>query len=313
VRGVKLLAATAVLLLALAAAASAAPPRARDYDPVFSPDGRTIAFVHNSGTSASIQLIDAAGAHRRTLVPRVFGQYLAWSPDGTSLAYSDGYDIWRADVATGTATRLTNDDRTKSGGDESWQPAWSPDGKTIAYTHFQTCYRCSTIWSMNADGTGAHQVYDSYQARRPAFSPDGTRLALSLANDLVIDLDGHAVVGPAGAAYAIWSSKGTYVAYTGGGLWVRNLQTGVSRRVTGKLGAQIAWSGDGKWIAGGSRGAVAVAWAKDGSHLRVLPGSAIASTPAFSHGLLAYVHAGECGIDVAREDGTQPRRVTKSC
>ena len=148
------------------------------------------------------------------LVPRVSPQHLAWSPDGTSLAYDTDTSIWRVDLATATPVRLTTDDPTQDV--ESWQPSWSPDGATIAYSRFQTCFRCTAIWLMNSDGTSPRQIYDdgNFQARRPMFSPDGTRLALSLANDLVIDLDGNSIVA-GGGAYTIWSPHGTYVAYTG--------------------------------------------------------------------------------------------------
>jgi dipeptidyl aminopeptidase/acylaminoacyl peptidase len=133
-------------------------------------------------------------------------------PDEDSLAYNTDESIWRVDLATGTPVRLTTDD--PSHGVESWQPSWSPDGQTIAYSRFQTCFRCTAIWLMNSDGTSPRQIYDvDLEARRPTFSPDGTRLALSLANDLVIDLDGHSIVA-GGGAYTIWSPRGTYIAYT---------------------------------------------------------------------------------------------------
>ena len=154
---------------------------------------------------------------------RVSPQHLAWSPDGNSLAYDSGTSIWRVDLATGTPVRLTTDDPSQ--GIESWQPSWSPDGKTIAYSRFQTCFRCTAIWLIDSNGASPRQIYDTFQARRPTFSPDGTKLALSLANDLVIGLDGLPILA-GGGAYTIWSPRGTYVAYTGGGLWIRNLQTG---------------------------------------------------------------------------------------
>ena len=244
-------------------------------------------------------------------MPRVSPQHLAWSPDGTSLAYDTDTSIWRVDLATATPVRLTTDDPTHDV--ESWQPSWSPDGNTIAYSRFQTCFRCTAIWLINSDGTSPRQIYDTFQARRPTFSPDGTRLALSLANDLVIDLDGNSIVA-GGGAYTIWSPHGTYVAYTGGGLWIRNLDTGTVRRLTPRIGAQIAWSPDAKWIAGGLRRSVALVHARDGSHLTKLPASDInGGAPSFSHGLVVYTHTGECGIDIAREDGTNARRLTRAC
>jgi len=102
----------------------------RDYGAVFSPDGGTIAFVHAAGGSASIELMDRGGKHRRTLVPRIRPEHLAWSPDGESLAYDSDASVWRVDLATRTAVRLTKDDRRQ--GIQSWQPSWSPDGTTIA-------------------------------------------------------------------------------------------------------------------------------------------------------------------------------------
>jgi Tol biopolymer transport system component len=299
------------LVLVLPAAARAAP-QVRDFGAVFSPDGTTVAFVHAAGGSGSIDLVDRDGSDRRMLVSRVLPHHLAWSPDGGSLAYDTDESIWRLDLATGTQVRLTSDDPTH--GVESWQPSWSPDGQTIAYSRFQTCFRCTAIWLMNSDGPSPRRIYDvDLEARRPMFSPDGTRLALSLANDLVIDLDGRSIVA-GGGAYTIWSPRGTYIAYTGNGLWIRNLETGNVRRLTRYMGAQVAWSPDGKWIAAGLRRSAGLVPARDGSHLTKLPVSDInGGTPSFSHGFVVYAHTGECGIDIARQNGTNARRLTRAC
>ena len=123
----------ASLVLVLPAAVRGTP-LVRDFGAVFSPDGTTVAFVHAVGSTASIDLIDRDGTQRRTLVPGVLAAHLAWSPDGSSLAYDSGESIWRVDLATATPVRLTTDDPSQ--GVESWQPSWSPDGQTIAYSRF---------------------------------------------------------------------------------------------------------------------------------------------------------------------------------
>jgi dipeptidyl aminopeptidase/acylaminoacyl peptidase len=67
-----------------------------DGDPVWSPDGRLIAFVSNRSDD----------------------------PDA-----NDNSDVWIADVQSGETRRLT----TNEGSDDN--PAWSPDGRSIAYVH----------------------------------------------------------------------------------------------------------------------------------------------------------------------------------
>lgn len=150
---------------------------------------------------------------------------------------------------------------------------------------------------------------------RPAFSPVAPLLAVSLADDSrVIDLDGNTVL-PGSGANVNWSPRGAYVAYTGSGLWLTNLATKRTRRISRLIDERPAWSRDGRVIAGGYRTRLALVRAKDGSGFRTLPASNVeGGTPSWSPtGLVAYVHTGWCGIDVAREDGTHPRRLTRIC
>ena len=98
-------------------------------------------------------------------------QHLAWSPDGSSLAYDTDTSIWRVDLATATPVLLTTDDPRPTTS-KAGQPAWSPDGNTIAYSRFQTCFRCTAIWVINSDGTSPRQIYEGdFQPRRPTFRP----------------------------------------------------------------------------------------------------------------------------------------------
>ncbi|WP_433041421.1 TolB family protein [Dactylosporangium sp. CS-033363] len=62
----------------------------------------------------------------------------------------------------GHTTRLTSDDVNK-------QPALSPDATQIAYVHNDT------VWVMNLDGSGQHQVSDR-TGSAPAWDASGVRL-----------------------------------------------------------------------------------------------------------------------------------------
>jgi Tol biopolymer transport system component len=282
----------------------------RDSLPVFSPDGRSVAFIRVAAPDEAIMLVGSDGRGLRALV-HVWASGLTWSPDGRWLAYEAGGNIWRIEVATGVIDRLTTD------GPAAWQPDWSPDGTMIAYSRFEPdsarCSRCTDIWVMNADGTDQRRLAPG---RRPVFSPDGTRVAISGGQVLAVDLTGDSAV-PGSGSYVTWSPRGTYVAYTLDGLWIENLETGVLRRVSKYLGQKPSWSPDGKVIAGGAglSASLALIRAKDGSHFTKLRDSDIdGGLPSWSpQGLVAYTHAHGCGIDVAREDGTHVRRLTRAC
>ena len=131
-----------------------------DAAPRWSPDGRTIAFVSNRGDKAQIYTIPVDGGEARplTALPQGVGGSLAWSPDGTRLAFTAppqttprdpampyrvtrhvyrfdgaGYlddvvqSVYVINVGGGEAERLSSD---------GWQAAevqWSPDGSEILY------------------------------------------------------------------------------------------------------------------------------------------------------------------------------------
>lgn len=298
----------ALTLLALVGPARGAQ-QARDFGPVFSPDGHTIAFVRVTSAEDSLMLIGSDGRHLRTLVPDAGARYLAWSPDGRSLAYAAGRNIWRVDVATGETQQLTHD----AGINEDWQPSWSPDGTTIAYDRFERCFRCTGVWLMGADGSNQRELL--LDGRRPTWSPDGTKLALSLASALVVDPSGEVLL-PGGGAYTAWSPRGAYVVTVDRGLRLYNVATGASRVLTPAIVAKPAWSPDGAMIAGESDGLhVAIVRAKSGKLVRRFAASNTGGGgPSWSPaGLVAFAHTSSCGIDVARENGTLERRLTKLC
>jgi WD40 repeat protein len=196
--------------------------------PVWSPDGRRIAFAKNiPGPSnrgwgiTDIYLMDADGSNivRRTVDSDFWSA--VWSPDGRKLAISDE-GIYYAEIYL-----ISADDDGSSPtllATEARSPAWSPDGKQIAYVHTSGDDGYHQVYVMNADGTGARPFTenDGGGIYGLAWSPNGKRIAYSkcLAGscDLyVMDADG----GPASqithagnAQWAAWSPDGAWIALT---------------------------------------------------------------------------------------------------
>ena len=106
--------------------------------PVFSPDGRSIAFYSTSSGHQDIWLTTADGGAPRQLTRESMseddGRFSpAWSPDGKTIAFISNKanywddDLWVVDVATGAAKQLSRG-VTAIGP----SPLWSPRGDRIA-------------------------------------------------------------------------------------------------------------------------------------------------------------------------------------
>lgn len=104
------------------------------YGPVWSPDGRRLAFF--DGSTQSIRLFDIQSG-REMLVKTLMGTVGAWSPDGTQMLFNDMnletgapyVSLARADFETETITPVLGQEPNFA---DYATPAWSPDGEWIA-------------------------------------------------------------------------------------------------------------------------------------------------------------------------------------
>lgn len=156
-----------------------------DTEPVWSPDGKKIAFVSNRNgglLNTEIYVMDADGSNQTRLTFNPARDYSpTWSPDGTRIAFVSqrtGKDqIFVMDADGGNISRLSD------GNGIDRFPAWSPDGKLIAFCSeggrdephnpVRTA-KGSDIYVMKPDGTEIVRLTQSREMDwHPSWSPDG--------------------------------------------------------------------------------------------------------------------------------------------
>jgi dipeptidyl aminopeptidase/acylaminoacyl peptidase len=157
----------------------------------FSPDGSRVVYAINGGkTPSSIYVIDANGGTPRELLTAGFrypdpgdkenGPFRSWlyyptfSPDGTKIAYFDGFGD------NSHSLRVVNDEggdlRVLVGDMEAYRMsnlAWSPDGTRLAFGRIH-----EGIYTIGVDGSGLTLVIPD--GVYPHWSPDGSRISYEL-------------------------------------------------------------------------------------------------------------------------------------
>jgi TolB protein len=110
--------------------------------PVFSPDGRQIAFMSDRIGRPAIYVMDANGGGSTMLSPFIAGeasQYAgpSWSPTGSRVAFHGAWNrrmsgSFQIMVADATRPGAQIEQITSRGNNED--PSWAPDGRNVVYT-----------------------------------------------------------------------------------------------------------------------------------------------------------------------------------
>ena len=140
-------------------------------NPVFSPDGKTIAFEGNIGDNLDIYLMDADGKNRRRITthPANDGQP-AFSPDGQRIAFvsfrDENYELYVMDVDGANQRRVTFTPVSE------YEPAFSPDGKQLAFVSARGNDLELGLLHLRT-GEIIHLTNTQGANINPTFSPDG--------------------------------------------------------------------------------------------------------------------------------------------
>jgi tricorn protease len=147
-------------------------------NPVWSPDGRDIAWLSDEGGEYQLVLAEQTGVTRpRTIAlpSKAFFSSPVWSPDGKQLLLEDNHlNLWSIDVASGAPTKLDTDTYDDPG--RRFDAVWSPDSQWIAYSKSLDSHMRAIFLYSIADKR-AHQVTDGLSdATAPAFDASGKYL-----------------------------------------------------------------------------------------------------------------------------------------
>ncbi|HEU0185747.1 MAG TPA: winged helix-turn-helix domain-containing protein [Blastocatellia bacterium] len=241
-----------------------------DSNGVFSPDGKTMAFVrYGSSGDSDLYLASLAGAApRRLTFDNARIMKLAWMPDGREILFlsnrsGGGFSsLWRIPAAGGTPTLVESAGTDLTGFAISRRLnrlAWS---QTIADTN---------VWQIELAGTTTLRhpaktlISSTRQDVSPQFSPDGRKIVFASNRTgnweiWVCDSDGHNAAPLTSFNRLItgsprWSPDGRQIVFDAraedvADIYVVNVEGGAPRRLTTEPSEDIvpSWSHDGQWI-----------------------------------------------------------------
>ena len=212
-----------------------------DSSPVWSPDGKTLAFLSSRSGESQVYLLSMVGGEAQTLTKLSTGaDMVKWSPDGKTIAFTSSV---YPDCVSRSAAALNNDDDCNKKRDEEKEK-----NKVKAHVAEHLLYRHWTHWNegkrshlfvIPADGSAASRDlttgtdYDVPPDERggPAdinFSPDGREICFTAVVDKMeaINTNGDLFLVPVAGGEAkrftaqpgfdgnpVYSPDGKYIAY----------------------------------------------------------------------------------------------------
>ena len=152
-------------------------------NPIWSPDGTTIAFDAAAGKGVNIFTV-SPGEHPAQLPLGVgaFNGDPAYSRDGTQISFDQDvgprapkvHGIFVANADGSNPRRVTTGIRTTQAFDT--QSQWSPDGNRLVFMSVKNSKQAA-IFVVNIDGTGLKRLTPwSLDAGNPDWSPDGRKI-----------------------------------------------------------------------------------------------------------------------------------------
>ena len=157
-------------------------PGVMERDPVWSPDGKWIAYFSDESGDYALHLRDQKGMGevRKIALEPTFYYSPVWSPDSKKIAFSDKrLNLWYVDIEKGTPVKVAT-----SGADRQLGQAWSPDSRWIAY-HSMLPSWTHAIFVHSIEEAKSYQVTDGLSdALYPQFDRGGKYLYFTASTDI---------------------------------------------------------------------------------------------------------------------------------
>jgi len=237
-----------------------------DSRPVFSPDGKTLAFVRQTHAVSEVYLMPMGGRPWRLTAPGLVTG-LDWTADSREIVYSviqeTAFDLWRMPISGGPARWIT------SSAEFLADPTVARQGGRLAYALAITN---ESLWRVDLSGSDPPKAGPPKPTMRstqaeidPMYSPDGRKVAFSSDRTgtwaiWVSDPDGR---DPLQLTHGTglwvgsprWSPNGSLIAFDSvqegkSEIYVVPAGGGDPRRITRHQADDVVpgWSRDGKWI-----------------------------------------------------------------
>ena len=204
--------------------------RVLDHYPVWSPDGKRIAFIREENGAKQLYTMSSDGLNVQAVSSTITDVSLlppAWSPNGEHLAFMRGReDNFPSAVSLPLLTVRPDGTELTHLGETRTLPVWSPDGLELAFATYNAEEEQPAILAVKPDGTGKRIVKRT--------SSDTTSVPI---------------------IQVLWSSDGSSILYVSDGVYLVDADGGsLPREVAGipfeYQGVQpVAWSPDGSQIA----------------------------------------------------------------
>jgi tricorn protease len=134
-------------------------PATHERNPVWSPDGKQIAYFSDEGGSYTLHLRSQDGkgeVKKFKLNGAGFYDSLVWSPDSQKISFLDNsWSLFWLDLATGNSKKISSEYYYGPTRAKFIQHTWSPDSKWVAYTQGSK----SLIQSVRAYSIEQHKSY----------------------------------------------------------------------------------------------------------------------------------------------------------